>query len=111
LRLNSKTYLVNGKASTLLAAPYIFKDRTMVPLRMISEEFGATVDWAEKTKTITINKDGKTLVMVIGKTSAYLDVPPVVKNYTTFVPVRYVTEQLGAIVDWNGGSQEIVITD
>ena len=48
--------------------------------------------------------------MTIGKTSTSLDVPPAIKNGTTFVPVRYVSEQLGGTVDWMSATKEVVIS-
>ena len=82
----------------------------MVPIRFISEVYGATVDWEGTSKTVTIKFDGKTLTMKIGVTGTGMDVPPVERDGRTYVHVRYVLEQLGATVDWFGDTQEIRVS-
>ncbi|HHT64049.1 MAG TPA: hypothetical protein GXZ75_10260 [Clostridia bacterium] len=47
---------INGQARALDAPPQVFKDRTLVPLRFISEAFGYQVDYQNKTKVITIKR-------------------------------------------------------
>ncbi len=114
LRVGSKTVLVNGASQTIDAAPFYYKkgnyDYTMVPIRFISEVYGATVDWEGTSKTVTIKFDGKTLTMKIGVTGTGMDVPPVERDGRTYVHVRYVLEQLGATVDWFGDTQEIRVS-
>ncbi len=90
---------------------YTYKDRTMVPIRFVSEYLGGTVDWNGATKTVTIKYNNKTLTMVVGKanTAVGLDVPPMMKSDRTMVPIRYVSEQLGATVDWLNETKEVRI--
>ncbi|MCE5192350.1 MAG: stalk domain-containing protein [Candidatus Cryosericum sp.] len=54
LQIGSKTALVDLGSMPLLEAPIIVGDRTLVPLRFISEAFGADVSWDQQTKRVTI---------------------------------------------------------
>lgn len=115
LKINSTKYTVNGAEKTLLAAPYMdtVNSRTLVPIRAISESLGATVDYNGSTKLITVKLDGKTLTMTLGKEIKVGGLnygTPGLKNGTTFVPIRYVSEQLGAKVVWDNIAKTVTVT-
>lgn len=105
-----KDYWVNGKVMETNAAPIIIHGRTMVPIRYISEAFGAKVMWNDKLKKLTISLDDKTLDMTIGATLPGMDTAPEIINHRTFVPLRYISEQFNANVIWNGQTQTIEIS-
>lgn len=95
---------------------YIENNRTMVPIRVISESLGANVDWNEETKTVTVENDENKIELTIGSKTAVvngknisLDAPAVIQQSRTFVPVRFVAEQLGWGVDWNQDSYTVNI--
>lgn len=101
------------------SAPYVKPklNVTMVPLRVISEEMGARVDWSPSARTATIEKDGNTLVLMMGNktavvngTNVALEVSVESKNLRTMVPLRFVGEQLGLSVDWDPISRIITLT-
>lgn len=54
LTVNKKEYVLNGKRQSAEVAPLILDGRTLVPLRLVSEQLGLTVKWEQKTKTVTI---------------------------------------------------------
>ena len=54
LRIGSTSASVNGKEKTLLLAPEIINDSTMIPIRFVSEELNMNVDWNGDTKQITV---------------------------------------------------------
>jgi hypothetical protein len=56
LTIGKKNVSVDGVSSTLEAAPELSANTTMVPLRFITQTFGATVDFDAATSTITIRK-------------------------------------------------------
>ncbi len=57
ITIGSRDVYKNGIKETLLAAPVIVDDYTMVPLRFVSESFGCAVDWNGETHTVTINSE------------------------------------------------------
>ncbi len=117
LTLESKTAIVNGKATTLLQAPYETKGYTLVPIRFVSEQLGANVKWNKNNKSINIALDGTELTLyensarasVNGK-SIFMDTKTVIRNGVTFVPLRFVSEQLGASVKWTQQAKKIDMT-
>ncbi|SEU14027.1 stalk domain-containing protein [Paenibacillus sp. NFR01] len=54
LTVNKKEFILNGKRQSAEVAPLILQGRTLVPLRLVSEQLGLTVKWEQKTKTVTI---------------------------------------------------------
>ena len=110
LQIGNRNILENNRTITNDVAPVIVDNRTMVPIRGITETLGGTAHWDADTQTVTLNIDGKTLTMTIGQTISGFDTAPIIRNDRTYVPVRYVAEMLGAKVEWVGESQQIVIT-
>ncbi|MEB2299089.1 copper amine oxidase N-terminal domain-containing protein [Lysinibacillus xylanilyticus] len=116
LYLNSKTTYVNGKNKTLAVAPFTKKETTLVPLRFVSEELGAKVNWNPKNNEITVQLNGSKIVLntesyyvTVNGSGKILQVKPEVINGTTFVPLRFVSEQLGKTVLWNAKNKSILI--
>ncbi len=108
---------INGKIIESDVQPYIENDRTMVPIRVISEELGFNVEWDEKAQSVTVSSGEASLVLFIGSLtytvngeSYETDVPPTVRSDRTFVPIRLVSETLGCEVYWleSSGTVEIV---
>lgn len=96
--------------------PVIKENRTLVPVRAITETFGAKVAWDEATNTITITKDDTTIVMVLDNKVATvngkevtLDVAPTTENGRTLVPLRFISETFSLKVDWDDDSQTAVV--
>ncbi|MGM9551188.1 MAG: copper amine oxidase N-terminal domain-containing protein [Clostridia bacterium] len=96
--------------------PVIQNNRTLVPLRAISEAYGAEVEWDGETQTIIITKDETVIVMQIGSEKAYvndeevtLDVAPKMVKYRTLVPLRFISEAFGFKVEWDQESLTVVI--
>ncbi len=99
---------LNGIHISSDVSPYIENDRTMVPIRVISESLGAKVDWIGDTKTVVIvNGDTKIELKIDSKSANVngeeisLDAPSVIQQSRTFMPVKFVSEQLGWKVRWN----------
>lgn len=106
------------KTAALEIAPYAVNGRRMVPVRIISESFGAQVDWNGETGEITIVKDDKTIILTLGNAVAKengadveLDVAPEAFNGRTMVPLRFVSETLGMSVAYVASTGQIIITD
>ncbi|MNR23209.1 hypothetical protein D3C85_1402160 [compost metagenome] len=54
LTLGSKDIIINGKRKQVAVSPILINNRTLVPLRLVSEQLGIAVKWEQKTKTVTI---------------------------------------------------------
>jgi len=96
--------------------PENINGRILVPVRTISEEMGADVSYNNETKQVTIVKGDKTIVLTIGSQEAYVngekvlfDVPAMIVEGRTMVPLRFVSENMDAYVDWDGESQVVSI--
>ncbi|MDR1536428.1 MAG: copper amine oxidase N-terminal domain-containing protein [Clostridiales bacterium] len=83
-------------------------NRTLVPLRIISESLGGSVDWNAQEKKITIAKEGSLIQLTAGSKSATvngslteLDVEPVIFNDRAYVPIRFIAESFGAAVSYS----------
>lgn len=107
---------VNGKEIQYKVAPIIKNGTTLVPLRVISEELGALVEWSSATNTITIYSDQANLQLNIGslemnkldfasnsETQIPLALAPIQTNSTTMVPLRAISEGLGCKIDYANG--------
>lgn len=110
MQIGSTDILVNGKHLANDVAPVIVSNRTLVPIRVVTETLGGTAEWDAKDKTVTLNIDGKTIEMTVGVTLEKYGVAPVIMNDRTYVPIRFVAEELGATVDWTAETQTITIT-
>jgi hypothetical protein len=118
LWIGKKTAFVNDDPIRLEESPYIQHGSTMVPLRFIGEAFGAKVEWvAEGKGRIIIQLQNHRINLSIGDSLAMIDgkeftlaVPPEIKNGRTFVPLRFISEGLGAKIDWHPENQEVLIT-
>lgn len=97
--------------------PEVRSGRTLVPLRAIFEELGAEVTWDGASRMVTAVKGGVTVrlqidnpVATVNGTERPLDQPPVISNGRTLVPVRFVSEALGARVEWEAHTRAVLIT-
>ncbi|MHB8071583.1 MAG: stalk domain-containing protein [Candidatus Cryosericum sp.] len=117
LVIGSPTVNLNNEFKTLEAAPFISKKGvTMVPLRFISEAFKADVVWDPVFKSVTLTLGSKIMRIqvgfltadVSGKSVALQDAPVIVKG-RTFVPLRFIAENFGALVEWNGALKMVSI--
>ena len=109
LQIGDKASAVNGRTVMNDVAPIIVNDRTMIPLRFVSEALGAQVDWNEAARTVTIKQDGVTMRMTIDKMIDGFNAAPIIRNSRTMVPVRYIAEKLGANVIYVPITQEIIV--
>jgi len=118
LKIGNAAMLVNGEIVILDSPPYIAKtNRTLVPVRAISQAFGAEVGWDGTARRVTVTLEDIKLQMTIGSTTAILnskfvqiDQAPEITNGRTMVPFRFIAESLGAEVDWNGDEKLITMT-
>ncbi len=108
---------INGEWLGFEQPPKIEYGTTLVPMRAIFEELGANVTWNQKTKGISASKGSTKISLTLNQKTAKvngktvtLTVPPKAINGHTLVPLRFVSEALGADVKWDGSTETIFIT-
>ena len=122
LKINAGTAYTFGKTEAIdpdnsKVVPYLKNDRTLVPLRFVSETLGAEVKWetgwnycyvikGDKEIKITFNSAD---IEVNGQVVTY-DAPVEVVQDRTMVPIRFISEELGYDVKWNQANQLVIIT-
>lgn len=98
--------------------PYVDKaQRVQVPVRFVSEALNAKVDWTAATKTVTVKLDSDMLTLVLGKKEydvngkkLQMDTAATRVGGRTFVPLRFVSEGLGASVKWDSKVSTVYIS-
>lgn len=110
--------ILNGKELSFDSEPYIENGTTMVPMRAIFEALGASVDYDAQTKTIAARKGDALIELVtdsafakINDKTVSLSAAAANKNGSTMVPLRFVSEALGADVSWNGENKTVTVND
>ena len=109
LQIGSTAALVDDQAIINDVAPVIRNDRTLVPIRVITEALGGQVAWNEAAKEVTLTVNGKEIKMTIGKALEKYGVAPVIIGGRTFVPVRFVADELGAVTTWDDATKTVTI--
>lgn len=112
------TVTYNGQPIYFDVQPQMVNNRVMVPMRAIFERFGMYVTWKPETREIYATNGPKTIEMGIGsywiskdKVPFYIDVPPMILNNRTLVPLRAVSEALDMDVNWDGLTRSVTITN
>lgn len=84
------------------------KGRIFVPIRDVSERLGANVKWNQQLKTVTINRGDKEISLTLDSNKAkvngeeiIIDAPAKLEKSTTYVPLRFVSQSLGAEISWS----------
>ena len=123
LTIGKKDTQVFGKAKSNDVAPKIVNNRTMLPARFVAENLGADVSWDGDKELVTIKgknlKTGEdvTILITIGAATAKvngkeikLDSAAFVENDRTYTPIRFISEELGASVEWVEKDKKVIIT-
>jgi len=122
LQIGNSTFTVNGISNTLDSPPIIKNSRTLLPIRAIIEALGGTVGWDTTAKKVTVTLGSTTIELWIGKSIAKVNgvdtsidsanpkVVPEIINSRTMLPLRFIAENLGCDVQWDGTTKTITIT-
>lgn len=112
------TIKINGELRNYDPPAEIKDNRTMLPLRYVIEDkaFNGEVFWDGLLKKVALNCQGKYIEFFIGSNKAmvdgkavYFDTVPYIKEGRTYVPLRFLSETLGANVNWNSSKREVNI--
>ena len=97
-------------------APIIREGRTYVPVRGIFEIAGAEILWDGEKRAATVKTDSNEVVVIIDNPEAFvngkaavMDAPPVIIDGRTLIPLRFISENLGYEVSWDGETQTVTI--
>jgi len=110
---------LNGKVIQFPdAKPYVDENnRTLIPLRFISENLGARVSWDDYDRRVTIRVQDKVINIPMGwhyydvdGEQKRMDTASVMFDGRTYVPLRFISEELGASVIWDSATQTIHLT-
>ncbi|MCM3172434.1 copper amine oxidase N-terminal domain-containing protein [Paenibacillus sp. MER 99-2] len=86
----------------------IVNNRVLIPLRAVSQHLGAKVQWDKYSKSILLTKNDKKITLAVNFKNANvndyvepMDSPVELINATAYVPLRFVSQTLGAELEWN----------
>ncbi len=103
------------KANRVLAA-LVRGNTILIPLRSMFEQMGATVSYDPASKTVDVSKPGSDVKVTVGRPevvingeSRPLDVPPEIYKGAVVVPVRVISEGMGAYVQWVPDRRIVVV--
>lgn len=108
---------INGNFVDSDVAPVIENNRTLVPIRVITENLGYEVNWNPDTKEVSVTQnEDNYFTFVIGKNGYYggdtfndSDVAPKIIDNRTFVPLRIIAEVTGNKVDWDANNKVAIV--
>ncbi|MDS1030476.1 N-acetylmuramoyl-L-alanine amidase [Bacillota bacterium LX-D] len=108
---------VNDKEIQADVQPYIDnQNRTMVSIRVISQELGYSVEWNSQAQEVTVRGQGTTIKLWVGKTESLvngrqvtLDTTATLKDGRVMVPLRFIMESLGVSVNYNNQTRVVSI--
>ncbi|MGN1231501.1 MAG: stalk domain-containing protein, partial [Anaerotignum sp.] len=108
---------IDGEKMTPKDMPAVAIDgRTMLPMRQIAQELGCEVVWNGDLQQVYVVNDDYTLVFEINKTTGYkngkeftMDVPPLIVNDRTMLPVRALATALDLSITWDDPTRTVSI--
>lgn len=111
------TLYVDGKQIDAGLPMYTVNNSLTVPVRVVSDRLGAAVSWDQDTQTVTLKKSGNTIVLPVGSRTAKVNgadlellAAAYVKNGTTYVPIRFVSELFGLNVNYDQKQKSVKLS-
>jgi len=110
--MNSTTFTHDGVPRRADVAPFFdtANNRAMLPLRTIAEELDMTISWIESTQTVTLEKDGFSVSIIIDTPLPGGMGMPIIVNDHTMVPIRYIADAMNITVQWDEENNASIIT-
>jgi hypothetical protein len=109
--------VVDGQFVAFDQPPLMVGGRVLVPLRGVFERLGATVVWEPATRSIRASRGSRAVALQIGSSQALidgqptlLDTPALVAGGRTLVPLRFLSEAMGAEVVWRAATRTVLIS-
>jgi len=122
LQIGNKNFSVDGVQKELDSPPIIKNGRTLLPIRAVIESLGGSIYWEATEKKVSITLGETKIELWIGKSTAKVNgvekpidsanpnVVPEIISSRTMLPVRFITENLGAEVGWDSDTKTVTIT-
>ena len=117
MKINDVNYSINGESKKMDAKPFIKNNRTLVPLRFVVEALGGEVNWDGENRLVSVNSNGKNIelkidspIIKIDGKDVKIDQAAIIKGDRTYVPIRFIAENLDMIVNYINESREIEIS-
>ena len=117
---NEVDIISDGLSVVCEPSAMIYNQRTMIPVRAVSESIGCMVDWDEATNTATVTdtKNNTVLTVTVNESTMKktvgeevseieIDTPAMISDNRIFIPVRAVSEALGVTVEWDGVTRTV----
>ncbi|MCL2361279.1 MAG: copper amine oxidase N-terminal domain-containing protein [Defluviitaleaceae bacterium] len=109
LTINQYDYYYRGTPQTSDVAPFITGNRTMVPIRLVSEALGASPRWIRQTRTAHIYYNNTILRLPVGEQLPDGMGTPILRNNRVLVPLRFVIENFDAFTFWDRELREVTV--
>lgn len=123
LYIDKTTYYVNDTLMTMDVAPIIRESRTLLPIRYVAEALGADVEWNATERKVTITFKETIIELWIDKNTAKVNgeyklidatnpkvTPIIIPPGRTMLPIRFIAENLGCLVEWSDQLREVKVT-
>ena len=117
MKINDVNYSINGESKKMYAKPFIKNNRTLVPLRFVVEALGGEVNWDGENRLVSVNSNGKNIelkidspIIKIDGKDVKIDQAAIIKRDRTYVPIRFIAENLDMVVNYINESREIEIS-
>lgn len=111
------TVYVNGSRIDTGQSPVYTQGRVLLPMAAIFQSLGASVSYDYKTKKVSAYRGGDSVILTLGSKAAtvngrtvYMDVPARAMGGRTMVPVRFVSESLGATINYDNNTRVVRVT-
>ncbi len=112
--------VIDGQQVVSDPEPFIKDERTLVPIRVVAENLKAEVTWDEENRIVHILKGDNEVILRIdsnlveykdknGTSYGLIDVAPLIKEERTFVPIRLVSNALGASIEWDNNKRTVIV--
>ncbi|MCR4400969.1 MAG: stalk domain-containing protein [Syntrophomonadaceae bacterium] len=121
--IGSQDYFVNDAPASMDTAPVILNGRTVLPIRYVAVPLGAEVGWEAAEKKVTVRQESRVLELWVNRNTArvngaesFIDpanpnvAPVILPPGRTMLPLRFIAENLGCRVEWDGSTREVRVT-
>lgn len=117
ITISNPNVLVDDSFKVSDVDPVVIDDRTMIPVRLLSEALGASVEWIGEEQSVIVRSEEALIKLTIGDrnytidgSNYVMDTEPILVNDRTLVPLRFISEALNCDVSWDQNNQKATIT-